>query len=254
MAIAGCALSASTTTFTMPSRSPKKKTITRLTPDLRIADIIATTRQIIQEKGYESVLTTEVASRCGISEATIFKYFPTKRDLLRTVTEQWFGEVLDHIEGTDNQALPIAARLRQVIWESLSIIRHERTLSRYILMELRADPTYKSMHVYQLNRRYTSRVISVLKDAVQSGEFRADVSLAVIRNMIFGSIEHTTWAYLRGEGDFDVDEAADQIAGVISRGLLVDGAAGHHAPAGKATRKAAGKAAGKVPKKAASAK
>ncbi|HSV71975.1 MAG TPA: TetR/AcrR family transcriptional regulator [Methylibium sp.] len=219
----------------MPARSPKKKTITRLTPDLRMSEIIATTRKLIQEKGYEGVLTTEVASRCGISEATIFKYFPTKRDLLRTVTEQWFGEVLDQIEGTDNQALPVTARLRQVIWESLSIIRHERALSRYILMELRADPTYKSMRIYQLNRRYTSRVISVLKDAVRAGEFRPDISLAVSRNMIFGSIEHQTWAYLRGEGDFDVDEAADQIAGVISRGLMVDPKAGARAarPAAK---------------------
>lgn len=224
----------------MPSRSPKKKTITRRTPDLRISEIVATTRLIILEKGYEGVLTTEVAQRCGISEATIFKYFPTKRDLLRTVTEQWFGEVLDQIEGTDNRALPIAARLRQVIWESLSIIRHERALSRYILMELRADPSYKSMHVYQLNRRYTSRVISVLKDAVQSGEFRADISLAVIRNMIFGSIEHTTWAYLRGEGDFDVDEAADQIASVIARGLLIDAAPGTR-PARSSVKKAAKK-------------
>ena len=90
----------------MPSRPPKKKTITRLTPDLRISEIIATTREIIREKGYEGVLTPEVAQRCGISEATIFKYFPTKRELLRTVTEQWFGEVLDQIEGTDDRALP----------------------------------------------------------------------------------------------------------------------------------------------------
>jgi AcrR family transcriptional regulator len=231
----------------MPSRSPKKKTITRLTPDLRISEIIATTREIIREKGYEGVLTTEVAQRCGISEATIFKYFPTKRDLLRTVTEQWFGEVLDQIEGTDDRALPIVARLRQVIWESLSIIRHERTLSRYILMELRADPTYRSMHVFQLNRRYTSRVILVLKDAVQSGEFRADISLAVIRNMIFGSIEHTTWAYLRGEGDFDVDQAADQIASVISLGLLADRSAGTRAP--RPTAKKAAKKTASVPRR-----
>jgi len=231
----------------MPSRSPKKKTITRLTPDLRISEIIATTREIIREKGYEGVLTTEVAQRCGISEATIFKYFPTKRDLLRTVTEQWFGEVLDQIEGTDDRALPIVARLRQVIWESLSIIRHERALSRYILMELRADPTYRSMHVFQLNRRYTSRVILVLKDAVQSGEFRADISLAVIRNMIFGSIEHTTWAYLRGEGDFDVDQAADQIASVISLGLLVDRSAGARAP--RPTAKKAAKKTTSVPRR-----
>jgi hypothetical protein len=37
--------------------------------------------------------------------------------------------------------------------------------------------------------------------------------------MIFGAIEHQTWAYLRGEGDFSVDDAASAIAEVITNGL-----------------------------------
>jgi hypothetical protein len=38
--------------------------------------------------------------------------------------------------------------------------------------------------------------------------------------MIFGCIEHHTWAFLRGEADFNVDQVADTIANVIYRGMV----------------------------------
>jgi AcrR family transcriptional regulator len=192
----------------------------RSTPDRRMSEIIAAARALLAEKGSENFVTTEVASRCGVSEATIFRYFPTKRDLLLKVTELWFAEIL----AEEPQGAPHPGtfdRLRQVIWRSLSIVRREPALTRYILMELRSDPTYRSMPVYELNRRFTSSVTSVVQEAVAAGEFRADVPAKLVRDMIFGCIEHRTWAYLRGEGDFSVDATADAIAQVIFRGMTI---------------------------------
>ena len=40
--------------------------------------------------------------------------------------------------------------------------------------------------------------------------------------MIFGGIEHQTWAYLRGEGDFSLAECAEGITEVIMRGISAD--------------------------------
>ena len=58
--------------------------------------------------------------------------------------------------------------------------------------------------------------------------FLSDVSPNMLRDMLHGCIEHRTWAFLRGEGDFDVDEVADGIARVIYRGMAArpDGTVG----------------------------
>jgi hypothetical protein len=37
--------------------------------------------------------------------------------------------------------------------------------------------------------------------------------------MIYGCTEHHTWAYLRGEGDFDPDSSADAIVDLVLSGL-----------------------------------
>ena len=38
--------------------------------------------------------------------------------------------------------------------------------------------------------------------------------------MIYGAIEHRTWAFLRDEGDFHVEETADGVTELIYRGLV----------------------------------
>jgi hypothetical protein len=37
--------------------------------------------------------------------------------------------------------------------------------------------------------------------------------------MVYGAVEHRTWAFLRNEGDFDIEKTADGITELIYRGL-----------------------------------
>jgi AcrR family transcriptional regulator len=188
--------------------------------DQRVATILQVAREVLRERGYEQLLTSEIAERCGISEATIYKYFATKRDLLIQVAEAWFEEFLT-TETPPSVQRPVRDRLFHVIWNNLSLVRRHPTLSRFVLMELRPDPNYRSMRIFQLNKRIAEKVMEVVRDGVERGDLRADVSMKLIRDMIFGAIEHQTWAYLRGEGDFSVEDAAEGITDVVFRGISV---------------------------------
>jgi TetR/AcrR family transcriptional regulator, fatty acid metabolism regulator protein len=88
-----------------------------------------------------------------------------------------------------------------------------------ITNELRSWPEYRDTSVFELNRQYTRHTLEVVLDAIARGEFRKDVSPRIVRDMIFGGCEHHSWAYLRGEGDFDPQTAADAITDLIYRGL-----------------------------------
>ncbi len=205
----------------MPSPRPRTKSSSRRLPrDERIAKIMAMTRLMLAEKGYDNIVTPEVAERCGISEATIYKYFDSKRDLLIKVAEQWFDELLkeDHRSVAGRGTLEA---LRQLVWRSLSVVRREPALTRFVLMDLRPDPDYRTMPVFELNRRFTSQITEVLREGVRTGELRDDVPVSLVRDMIYGCIEHQTWAFLRGEGEFSVDEVTEGIATVVFNGMAV---------------------------------
>lgn len=195
----------------------------RLKPDQRIAELVAAARALLAEVGYERFLPAEVARRARVSEATVYRYFATKRELLVRVAEDWFEEVLVALEPGVTEHEDTYERLRYLVRYAVEVVRSEPTLTRYILNELRPDPGFRSTAIYQLNRRFTGVVLQVLRDAVARGEFRDDVRVELVRDMIFGAIEHQAWAYLRGEGDFSTDDTAEGITRVIYSGMARSG-------------------------------
>ncbi|HSW20870.1 MAG TPA: TetR/AcrR family transcriptional regulator [Ramlibacter sp.] len=190
----------------------------RLPRDERISRILAVTRELLEEKGYDGVLTAEIAVRCGLSEAAIYKYFESKRELLVQVAERWYEEMLaeDH---RSFEGMTAFEALRHVIWRHFSIVKRYRELTRFMLLDLRPDPKYRSMRIYQLNRQLLAQVPEVLHSYMASGHLRNDIPMAVIRDMIFGAIEHQTWAFLRHEGDFSIEESTNGIARLLYEGL-----------------------------------
>ena len=197
---------------------PSRTAARRLPRDQRVAAIMRVAREVFGERGSEQFLTVEVAQRCGISEGTIYKYFATRRDLLIKVAEAWFEEFLGE-QPPFSPSLPVRDRLFHVIWSSLSLIRREKALTRFVLMELRSDRNYRQMGIYELNRRIAAQVTAVVEDGIACGEMRGDIPLKLVRDMIFGCIEHQTWAYLRGEGDFSVEATAEGITDIVMRGI-----------------------------------
>lgn len=196
----------------------------RLPRDQRVAAILQTARVVLRERGFENFLTLEVAERCGVSEGTIYKYFASKRDLLIKVSEDWFDEFLDD-DYAERTSGSLRERLFHVIWRSLSVVKREPVLTRFVLLDLRSDPNYRNLRIYEQNREIVARVTRVIKDGMASGEIRGDIPLTLVRDMIFGGIEHQTWAYLRGEGDFSVEASAEGLTDVLLRGIGVPAAA-----------------------------
>ena len=207
------------------SQTGRRRQVSRLPAERRIADIMTAARNVFTEKGYDDALISEIAERAGVVEGSIYRFFTSKRDLMVRVVEDWFEEMLTRDEEQFSAVRGTWNRIRFIVHHHLSSIRREPALSRIVFQELRPAPDYRSTRIFQLSQAYSHRVIDVVRQAVAAGEFRSDLSGALVRDMIFGCVEHHTWAYLRDEGDFEVDHTADSITDIIVRGLAVDRAA-----------------------------
>ena len=178
-------------------------------------------RPVFTEKGYDEAPISEIAERAGVVEGSIYRFFVNKRDLLRRVVEHWFEEILAR---DDEQFAAVRGawnQIRFIVRHHLMTIRREPALSRLMFQEFRPEAGYRKTRLFQLNQTYSHRVVEVVKAGVERGELRSDVPPALVRDMIYGCIEHRTWAFLRNEGTFEIDETADAIAHVIYRGLCV---------------------------------
>ncbi len=214
------------------SEPASRRQVFRLSRERRIADIREAARTVFETKGYEDALISDIAERAEVVEGTIYRYFDNKRDLLIKVVEHWYEDMLSDYDERLGGVTGTWNRLRFMVWQHLLCIHRHPQLCKLMFQEIRSDPGYAETAIFKLNRRYTQRTLDIVKHAVDSGEFRADTPMRLVRDMIYGCVEHHTWAYLRGEGDFQVDETADRITNLVYRGLAVE--AKPETPAGNA--------------------
>ena len=208
----------------MSSRTRGGRRRERLPRDERVADIMRAARVSFCEKGYAQASTAEIAALAGVVEGTLYRYFPSKRDLLTKVVEAFYEDILADYERQLQGVRGTWNRLRFLIWKHLSVFHSEPAMCRLIVHEVRPSPQYRQSSVFSLNQRYTQHTLAVVKEGIARGEFAAEVPLRIVRDMIFGCAEHHTWAYLRGEGEFAPDAAADAITNLIYQGLSRGGA------------------------------
>lgn len=193
-------------------------------------------RAVFCERGYAEASITEIAQRAGVVEGSIYRYFASKRELLIKVVEDWYREMLADYDQQLRSVRGTWNRLRFMIWKHLSTIHREPALCRLVFGELRPGAEYRSTGVFELNRAYTNRTLDILREGIAAGELRADIPLPLVRDLVYGCIEHHTWAFLRGEGDFAVDETADAITDIVHRGLTVGAASREEAAAERLER------------------
>ncbi len=203
------------------SNATKRRQVSRLSRARRIDDIMAAGREVFREKGYEDAPLSDIAEKANVVEGSIYRYFENKRDLLVKVIEDWYKvmladyqEQLSGISGTRN-------RLRYMIWRHLKTIHDEPALCNLMFQYLRSGKDYSQTVVYKLNREYTRQTLDIIREGIGKGELRNDVSLRLVRDMIYGCVEHRTWAYLRGEGDFDIETTANEVVELVLSGLEV---------------------------------
>jgi TetR/AcrR family transcriptional regulator, fatty acid metabolism regulator protein len=204
------------------SQTVARRQVNRLPAERRIADIMLAARAVFTERGYQEALISEIAERAGVVEGSIYRFFTNKRDLLVRVVEDWYEEMIARDEEQFAGVRGVWNQIRFIIHHHLASIRRDPALSRLVFQELRPAPDYRSTRVFQLNQQYTHRLIDVVKAGMAQGELRPDVSPGLVRDMVYGCIEHRTWAFLRNEGEFDLDATADAIADIVYRGLAAE--------------------------------
>ena len=72
--------------------------------------------QVFVERGYEAATTKEIAERAGVNEATLYRRFNTKAELIRTALAQELGNSpFGHLKGTDDARADIAMIVKAYI-------------------------------------------------------------------------------------------------------------------------------------------
>jgi len=185
----------------------------------RRAEILEAARSVFAERGYGDAGMAEIAERAGVVEGTVYSYFETKRALLVAVMERFYDDLIRETASGLAAVRGVENRIRFVIQRQLETFTADLGLCRVILREARPDVALYEEAVLDLNRRYTGLALQVLEQGVASGELRRDIVPSVIRDLIYGGIEHAVWRFVFAEGALEAETLADQLADAILCGI-----------------------------------
>jgi AcrR family transcriptional regulator len=142
---------------------------TRLPPDQRRAEFLRKAVELFSEQGFD-VSTRELARKLGVTQPLLYRYFPSKDDLVREVyrivyVERWKPE-WDNL--LSDRKLPLRERL-QVFYTNYTDVIFTREWIRIYLFSGLKGVAINSWYVGMVEDRVLSRIIQ---------EYRLDRGLA----------------------------------------------------------------------------
>ena len=153
----------------------------RLKARERREGILRAAMDLFARRGFAGVTTREVARAAGISEAMLFKHFPHKRDLYRSILERHVGDMerAMPIAGLEGSAEPPARFFGGIAGTILRRIDGDPTLLRLMFFSaLEGHPLARDMERARA-RDLRGAIEEYLRRGRRSGRFRGvDEALA----------------------------------------------------------------------------
>ena len=181
--------------------------------------IVNAARKVFSDKGYDSASISEIAREAGASDGLLYRYFDGKRDLLFAALDDFYAEVLREAENAIKEAKGFEAKLYNLIESHIGIFAEDAGMCRLFISEVRNLDEYVGSNFQALNRRYAKLLTPVLDLGVAEGVLSPNADRRIIRDMVFGGIEHIAWRHISAGQRIEAPALARQVAAIILKGI-----------------------------------
>lgn len=188
----------------------------------RQPEILSAARLLIEEHGAAATSMLRIAEAAGVSEATLYKYFDNKQDLVNRVLHDWALPFIERLTAELAYVSGVRSRLTLIAVRYLRSLEETPKLHRVFFQELRWA-NYRGSPLHRLNQTFAHSVVDTIMDGIATGEVRADVNPTMLRDMLFGGLEHIGLRTSLAGRTIDVDGEAAAYVELMLRGIVVRG-------------------------------
>ena len=187
---------------------------------IKIADALKT---LLKEKDFNSITSAEIAATSGVNEALIYRYYKDKRGLLHHTLSKYLRESEAQIDLYLRDTHGTFSKLKKVIWHTFDTYDKNRIFAKILLIEVRNFPGYFKSETYALAKHYSSIILELVKEGIENGEVRNDISAWHMMQAIIGAVEHLILPGLIFDRKLDIDVCTENLCRILSEGIIIDG-------------------------------
>ncbi len=142
--------------------------------EARPTEIVAAAAQLFGEHGYAATRMVDVATRAGVTKATVYLYFKDKEHLFESVVRQALEPNLDRAEAlvrAFDGSTPALIRMLAMIFQG--VLESDYTaIAKMVIAESRTFPELAKLYVDLVVDRGLKMMQSIIQRGIDRGEFR----------------------------------------------------------------------------------
>jgi AcrR family transcriptional regulator len=188
---------------------------------------------IFSEKGFSAATTSEIAKQAGVAEGTIFRYFKTKKDILRGILIHMINifsrkMVIDNVEKMflDPGDKDIRTLFKEFVKDRLKLVDSIFPMVRVVLGEAMYHEDVREAIYKNIIVKAVEIFTAFQNKMAEKGILREDVEPEVIIRSIMGNIAILV-AQRKMFGNIfnvtDMDKEIDKMVDVVLYGISKEG-------------------------------
>jgi len=162
-----------------PARAAEK-------PKKRHAEIVDAAAKVFAKRGYHGASTQDIADVLGIRQASLYYYFDSKEAALEAVCAEGMEDYAARAQRILKEPASGADKVGKLMFHHLAPMaeRHDYTL--VFLRERRFLPPPARARIRALELKYERLIERIIRQAIEAGEFRADLDARMATLALLG--------------------------------------------------------------------
>ena len=186
--------------------------------DARPPEIIDAARAVLEKTGAKGLSMNKISKEAGVSEATLYKYFDNKNDLLNHVVNDWAEPFVEVIEKDVIEITDLYSRLLFIAIRYLEGMKSTPKIHKIFIQELRFD-NYIGSQAHKVNKRYSNLLEDIIKKSIKNGEIREDLNFSVFRDQFYGGLEHIGLRKIFPGKSINIGQDASDLINILFKGI-----------------------------------
>lgn len=175
----------------------------------------------LSQHGYSNVIIDELAADLGISKKTIYKFFPTKKDLIRNVVVGTFMQLSGQITGLfqDNQ-LEYTEKLKK-LFETVGVLASKIGPT---FMDLQKNAPEIVAELIELRQNLIiTNFRNLIEEGIVQGIVRSDIKPDIAMLILINTVNSVAVPKVLIEIPYSIKEVFETVIKVIFNGILNEG-------------------------------
>jgi AcrR family transcriptional regulator len=201
--------------------SPRTKEQTAQIRKERRRQILDAARRVFAEKGFSATRVSDIASRAGVSQGTIYWYFKSKEELFMTLLEEWVSESIP--THADFAAAPgtVEEKVRRYLRAAAKTVAESQDLlpiyMEFLLHAFRDDSIRERFKALFAEMR--SSLMAIVREGGESGAFRDDLNASHLASLVIAVYDGLALQWAADPEAVDWQGLSATFAEVLLKGL-----------------------------------